>query len=410
MFFLEAGTVEITSQDKKTVFATLSADNNTNENSGKSSIFFGETSLFFKKKRSGTVRAITFCEVYMLHKKDLDSELGMRLGRDFDLTRMFTAFTTIASSNEKRNNAVTANLKLCRTPDSKLSKLIDPDESVMFSKQIPPWFQPASMFRVCWDVICMLLVLYYAFEIPFRASFLYRDLEGTTLTSWMLTDIVIEVFYIVELYLRLEQFPIICNGVIVTDIETIRHHHVKHGIVVDAFASIPVISVVVATQCPYQYASFVRIWHMTRVLRLPAYTARIEGYLNLVNVRISAPTRLLSRVIAYYVVAIHWFSCFWFCIHRYQSTEQFTWATTDCPSGEDYAGPGCLSQWLGSSGRHDICHGDLTQRCYTRAVYFVLTTMSTVGYGKFCMLSHFRSTILNRSRPLTHPLHWYNYT
>ena len=387
MFFLETGTVEIMSEDNKTVFATLAADSSNNDNnSGRSPVFFGETGLFFKKKRSGTVRAITFCETYRLHKSDLDAELGARLGRDFDVKRMFTIFTSVASSNERRNNAVTANLNLCRIPDSKLSKLIDPDESVRFSKQVPLWFRPASLFRILWDIICISLVLSFAFEIPFRASFLHQDVGESTLTFWMIVDIVIEVFFIVELYLRLHEFPIVCNGVIVTDVESIINHHMKHGIVVDAFSSIPVILITAAAKWPN--AAIIRIWHMCRVLRLSAYTGRIEGYLNLVNVRISAASRLLSRVIVFYIIVIHWFGCIWFCIHRFQATVQLTWATTDCPSGGEFAGAGCLSHWLEDAGRHDGCHGGFTKRCYIRAVYFVLTTMSTVGYGEFHIFCH----------------------
>jgi hypothetical protein len=383
MFFLETGSVEIMSENNKTVFATLTADsNNKDDNSGRSSAFFGETSLFFKKKRSVTVRAITFCETYRLHKSDLDAELGMRLGRDFDIKRMLTIFTIVANSNERRNNAVTANLKLCRIPDSKLSQLVDPDESVMFSKRVPLWFQPASIFRIVWDITCMSFTLFFAFETPFRASFLHQDLgeNSFTLTSSMIVDIIIEAFFIVELYLRLHQFPIVCNGVIVTDLDSVRNYHMEHGIIVDAFASIPVIFITAAAKWPN--AAIIRIWHMFRVLRLPANAARLQSYLNLVNIRISAPSRLLSRVIVLYIIVIHWFGCIWFCIHRYQSTVQLTWATTDCPSGEEYAGTGCLSHWSEDTGRHDVCHGGFIKRCYIRSVYFVLTTMSTVGYGE----------------------------
>jgi CRP-like cAMP-binding protein len=63
MFFLERGTVEVLAKNNQTVFATLSADN---ECGTRMPVFFGETSLFFKTQRQNTVRAITFCEVYIL--------------------------------------------------------------------------------------------------------------------------------------------------------------------------------------------------------------------------------------------------------------------------------------------------------------------------------------------------------
>lgn len=63
MFFLERGTVEVLAENDYTVFATLTADNDCGT---RMPVFFGETSLFFKRQRQNTVRAITFCEVYTL--------------------------------------------------------------------------------------------------------------------------------------------------------------------------------------------------------------------------------------------------------------------------------------------------------------------------------------------------------
>jgi len=374
MFFLETGTVEV-GRDK-TVFATLTAEN---YGSSRSSVFFGETSLFFKKRRGGTVRAVTFCEVYRLHKKDLDAELGVGVGRDFDLSRMMNMFTSIAESNEKRNKAVIANLKLCRSPNSKLSTLIDPDESVRVSKKVPSWFVPASPFRICWDAACVVFTVYFAIEIPFRAAFLDQG-DGRELEIWMLLDFVIEFFFVIELYLRLFHFPITQNGVTVTDPERIKQHYMENGLRIDAIASLPVD--LVAFRVKREFMVYFRVLHMIRILQFPSYLSRIEVYLNLINVRISAAKRLLAGVFANYFLIIHWFGCIWFAIHRFvEPTVQFTWATTDCPGGNELGSSGCLSSWLIDLGRHDVCHGGMIKRCYTRSVYFVLTTMSTCGYG-----------------------------
>lgn len=379
MFFLERGTVEVMSADYKTTFATLSAESNC-EYSARPSVFFGETSLFFKRRRTGTVRCVTFCEVYRLRKDDLDTELGLGLGRDFDLSRMLNIFTSIADSNEKRNKAVTRNLNICRTPNSKLAKLIDPDSRIDSSKKVPNIFKPASSFRICWDALCVLLVLYIALERPYRAVFLYLDDEDI-LRPWMVVDFVIEVFFVIELYLRLYLFPITQNGAIVTDSGMIRKDYAQHEFLMDTIISFPV--GFLAYLFKQEYFVYIRLFHMVRILRLPQYLARIEGYLNLANLRISAATRLLSRVFGYYFLVIHWFGCIWFAIHRFlELSVQFTWATTDCPHGNELGSSGCLSSWLENLGKHDICYGTI-RRCYIRAVYFVLTTMSTVGYGEW---------------------------
>lgn len=381
MFFLETGTVEIISEDGKTVFATLTTENN-GGSSQRPSVFFGETSLFFKKRRSGTVQAVTFCEAYCLHKHDLDKELCLRFGRNVDLQRMVNMFTVIADSNARRNSAITTNLKLSRTSTSKLSQMIHPDESICIEKQVPNLFRPASLFRIIWDILCFCLVLFSGLYSPFQAAFQYGDVkEHHSLSVWTVTDVAIELFFLVEFYLRFNHFPITQNGVVVTEIERIRAHHIEDGIYLDMLASIPAMSL--ARLLNLERLQFIRLWHMLRFLRVQTYAARIGTYLNNANIRISAPTKLLIRIISFYVAIIHWFGCIWFCIHRYQFNTQFTWATTDCPSGNELAGRGCLSEWLPEENHHDVCHDNLIRNCYVRAIYFVLTTMSTVGYGRF---------------------------
>ncbi len=367
------------SADDKTIFATLSAESSS-KYKARTSVFFGETSLFFKRRRTGTVRCVTFCEVYRLQKDDLDAELGLGLGRDFDVSRMMNMFTSIAESNEKRNLAVTRNLNLCRTQNSKLARLIDPDTSrISVSKKVPDAFQPASLFRISFDTLCVALILYTVLERPFRAVFLFQD-NGGNLQAWMIIDFMTEAFFIIELYLRLYHFPIIQNGTIVTDVEIIKIDYAQHGLLMDAVSSFPLS--IIAFLFKRNYLVLIRLFHVIRIFRLPNYFARIEGYLNLANLRISAATRLLSRVFGYYFLVIHWYGCIWFAIHRFvEPTIRFTWATTDCPYGNEFGSNGCLSSWSESTGKHDICYGT-TRRCYIRSVYFVLTTMSTVGYGK----------------------------
>jgi hypothetical protein len=128
-----------------------------------------------------------------------------------------------------------------------------------------------------------------------------------------------------------------------------------------------------------------RLIHLVRVLRLPSYFERIEGYLLItIQFRIGAATKLLARVFLLYFLAIHFFSCSWFAIHRFlERGVQYTWATTDCPGGQTFATKGCLSSWVEQDNNHDICYDEMIAKCYVRSFYFVLTTMSSVGYGTY---------------------------
>ena len=65
----------------------------------------------------------------------------------------------------------------------------------------------------------------------------------------------------------------------------------------------------------------------------------------------------------------HWYACVWMSIHRYvEARLPMTWAIADG-----------LAQYDPQHGRHNVCYS--ITRCYCRALYAVIVTMSTVGYG-----------------------------
>jgi Cyclic nucleotide-binding domain/Ion transport protein len=61
MYFINKGSVEVTSQDGKHVYAML-----------KEGDFFGEVALLMKQPRNATIRAIDYCDLYSLDKDSFD--------------------------------------------------------------------------------------------------------------------------------------------------------------------------------------------------------------------------------------------------------------------------------------------------------------------------------------------------
>jgi voltage-gated potassium channel len=64
MFFINAGHVEVVGPDDKTVFATLSPGS-----------FFGEIALLQSTRRTASIRAIDYCDIYSLDKETFDKVL-----------------------------------------------------------------------------------------------------------------------------------------------------------------------------------------------------------------------------------------------------------------------------------------------------------------------------------------------
>lgn len=386
MYFLERGTVEVVSQSGKTVFATLSVDVLDCPNN-KPSAFFGETSLFFKRKRTKSVRAKTFCEIYQLDKVDLDNELRQR---DFNLSRMLDVFTAVSDSNDQRNNAVSKNLERLWSENSKLSRLIDTDE-VSNEKKFNKLFLPNSVFRSSWDIACIAFTIYYAIAIPVRAAFFTLH-PSKPLPGWLIFDFCIDAFFIVDFYLRYYVFLHRRNGSIVTLQERVLNKNGRIGKMCDLISCFPIEAVLLdKSHIPQS-----RILHLIRISRLPAFIETTQTIFSRWDLLIDASLRLLMKMFFYYTLVVHWFGCIWFSIHRFMERDtKYTWATTDCPGGQEYASEGCLASWDKHSNRHNICDKDLISRCYIRSVYFVLTTMSTVGYGDISPVNEFETIYQN---------------
>ncbi|GMH89258.1 hypothetical protein TrVE_jg3161 [Triparma verrucosa] len=368
MFFLEKGSVEVVSGDGKTVFATLMKG-----------AFFGETALFFKQKRSATIKAVEFCEVFQLAKTDLDNELRQR---EFDLSKMLDIFTAIANSNKRRNAAVASNLEVSKKEGTKLSKIIDAkDAKQTQSRKVRKIFLPNSKFRAIWDMMLTLFTMWFAISILYRIAFTLDEAVDDTMVSLMI-DFVIDFIFLVDIFLNYKKFAFIENGVIVSDPELIRKNYLKNWMVFDITSCLPL--EIFALTFGKTYVFQLRLIHLIRVLRLPSYFESVDHYLNLWNIRISAALNLLIRMFTYYILVNHWCACMWFIIHRYIERDlEFTWATTDCPSAGDNE-KGCMAQWDEASQQHDICskaNGYEINDCYIRSFFLVITTISTVGYG-----------------------------
>jgi len=230
-------------------------------------------------------------------------------------------------------------------------------------------FMPGSLFRFCFDVTCMALIIYFSIFVVFRIAFRAEE-EGRT----ELFDIIADSFFILDLYLRSTQFAFTRNGLICTDRESILQQYMKSGMVLDAVSCLSILEILAPRLQ-------LRLLSLLRILRIPSFIKKINEHLSLRKIRISLSANLLGKIIFFYAITNHWVACIWFIIHRYIEREvDFTWATSDCPWGADFGTDGCLSKWNVTIGKHNIC--DLNVRdCYLRSLHFSLTTLSTVGYG-----------------------------
>ena len=142
-------------------------------------------------------------------------------------------------------------------------------------------------------------------------------------------------------------------------------------IILDLLSNLPLELLVTFGVLDGSYLWWLRLPHLIRIHRFFPYINHIESYLYHHRVRISADVIQLLKVCLVYVLVNHLYANVWMWIHRYhEKNVAATWAVNDK-----------ISRWDAITGEHDVCTDGNVQRCYVRAFHFVITTISSVGYG-----------------------------
>jgi len=400
LFYIEKGGVEVILSDNKTICAKIDAGN-----------FFGESALFHSGHRMANIRAADFCELLSLHRIDFG-----KIFKNFEQekSKVLEIFQNMQERNQKRNQSVEDELKRKmslvmhmvphQTGGGSPNFLKGGQNGEGFVTEILRSMELAfcqhSQVRIFWELVGMLSLMYIMIFIPLRLGFYIFEED-----SFVSLDYVVELYFLFDILFRCYffnndvaqegegsnmieatfrqktkvnvSFEQVKDGGVKTifacEIESRRDY--RRGLFyLDLMAIFPVdviilLSPSISATSPLGLA--LRLVHLIRIHRFFGYIKSIEGYLYHMRIRISADSIQLAKVMITYFFINHFYACMWMCIHRYVEEDvAVTWATDDG-----------ISAWDHTTGKHDICTDKNTKRCYVRAFHFVITTISSVGYG-----------------------------
>lgn len=349
MYIISSGVVSVLGP-KGTVYATLAKGS-----------FFGESALFFSQRRTATIVADDFTELLIL-KRDLFETILEAHYHDFD--EMVETFLELQESNRRRNSAVASNVNTSKTHGSKLNRIID--ESMQLSlidahkKRKDLVILAQSNVRALWDITLAWGIIYSCLSLPFTLAFVTSELgyvEGYF--SLFVLDYVFDGFFLINIYMR-HHFTYVEAGQEVKDLEKIKMHYRKTGLLQDTVANIPWDVLAWGFVATPTYVPLLRLNRLLRLARLRPTLRLIDQYLSKWRFRISSAATKLVHAFLYLFMVNHWYACVWIWIYRY--VEEYT--------DMSWAGHDALS----------VVGEDISAR-YIRAFYFVITTLSTVGYG-----------------------------
>ena len=342
--------------------------------------FFGETALFFSQRRTCTVRAIEYCELYSLGKENLDALLTRY---PFERERMFQVVAEIQRENERRNTHVIDNFSKYVTEGKKLFEFFKTSTEVYVRQRRPKkLIMPTSYFTKVWNIVYAFAVLFQIFSIPYCIAFFipgHKPLNDKGWTPVVLiffaVSFAVDAFFLVDMYLRTFHFTFRNKGKIVTRGREIWNRYKRTRFKVDLIASLPLelaILLFPSDQRTVSTLTALRVLHMLRVVHWDDIIDLLETYLQAAKIRFMSSTLQVFRMIVLLLTINHWYACTWFIIHRYVENDRHnTWAIVDNMASYDP-----------KTGTHNILNADKNPFfAYVRAFYFVITTLSTVGYG-----------------------------
>jgi CRP-like cAMP-binding protein/voltage-gated potassium channel Kch len=230
------------------------------------------------------------------------------------------------------------------------------------SELLKMWLiNPFHQYKILWDFFVGLLIIYSVLVVPVEIAFNADAFDGS-----QTLNLVINGFFFIDIILSF--FTAIENvevGALIVHKKFIVSQYLKGWFVIDVVSTIPFDTIIGAASSSSSNLAFTklvkiirlfRLLKLARILKLAAYIERIEDMMG-----ISPAVFELIILLVQVFFIVHWVSCLW-------------WGITSILTANPW---------------YEIQHGFFELQLDNRKIiaeylatfYYILTTMTTVGYG-----------------------------
>lgn len=250
--------------------------------------------------------------------------------------------------------------------------------------KIHPWtILHYSPFKAFWDWLILFLVIYTAIVTPYVASFiltrdkkredLNRDPETRRNTGpvtvysdpLVIVDYIVDVMFIIDIFINFRTTFVDDNDEVVSHPCRIAVHYLKTWFVIDLVAAIP-FELLIMIGNTNQTTTLIGLLKTARLLRLVRVARKLDHYSEY-------GTAVLCLLMCSFALLAHWLACIWYFI-GYLEFEDSNITTIG---------------WLDSLGkqihrpfnRSDPTSGPDLKSKYVTALYFTLSSLTSVGFG-----------------------------
>ncbi|XP_022789268.1 potassium voltage-gated channel subfamily H member 6-like isoform X2 [Stylophora pistillata] len=243
--------------------------------------------------------------------------------------------------------------------------------------KIHPWtILHYSPFKAFWDWLILFLVIYTAIVTPYVASFILTreennkktETEGSTVSIYVdplvIVDYIVDVMFIIDIFINFRTTFVDINDEVVSHPCRIAVHYCKTWLLIDLVAAIP-FELLILIGDTDQTTTLIGLLKTARLLRLVRVARKLDHYSEY-------GMAVLLLLMCSFALLAHWLACIWYFIGDLERKAN-----------------GTAIGWLDSLGkqlgqpynRTDVSAGPDIQSKYVTALYFTLSSLTSVGFG-----------------------------
>ncbi|XP_028816869.1 potassium voltage-gated channel subfamily H member 4-like isoform X3 [Denticeps clupeoides] len=224
-----------------------------------------------------------------------------------------------------------------------------------------------SVSKALWDWMILLATFYVAVTVPYNVCFTaYNDPE-TASRSTIVSDIAVEMLFILDIILNFRTTYVSQSGQVVYDSRSICIHYAATWFFVDLVAALP-FDLLYAFNITV--TSLVHLLKTVRLLRLLRLLQKLDRYSQY-------SAMVLTLLMSVFALLAHWMACIWYVIGRkeMESHHPETW---------DIGWLHELGKRLETPYVNSTVGGPSVRSAYIASLYFTLSSLTSVGFGNVC--------------------------
>lgn len=185
------------------------------------------------------------------------------------------------------------------------------------------WRSPNALFRVVWDAVSLLLLLFLIFSVPYCVTFLSHS-SYSSLTHILIIGHLVDVFFIADFVLRLLFFVELRDGSPVMRRHERMLMYLKGRLIPDILASFPFDLIGYASGAGVWLVFTIRLLKLVRFFRLEYYFASFEAFLQRNSVNIHAMISRIIRTYIYLAITAHCAACLKYALAEHEGEDAWT--------------------------------------------------------------------------------------